>query len=199
MRHPQPQIRQSDKGNFDVQILCSLSAIPLMALGRRSRRRQQARIPKRRKRKPGPTALLSLAKMTPTSPAGSAKLQTPVTKRIGGLGIQVLSGPADEDPLHDVIQLSSDNEAPRGRLSIFRLPWGGGLGRGDDLVAFETLLTEATAPVGYDAGQEALPVSFCNQIGCYSRIAVTERIERVQARRNGECPDRALPGHLTRS
>lgn len=99
---------------------------------------------------------------------------TYVQEEVGDWEIQCIRTDQDEDPC-TLYQLLSDDEGnPVAEVSIFRLPEGGRAAAGATVIApLETLLTEQLR-IAVDGGQGKLyPFSFCNPVGCYSRIGLT--------------------------
>jgi len=162
------------------RFLCSLSAIALMALSAPLAAQEQADT-ETQEEEARPDSALSLGEEDTDGPRLG---ETYVTEEIGDWEIQCIRTEQDEDPC-TMYQLLSDNEGnPVAEVSIFRLPSGGQAVAGATIIVpLETLLTEQLR-LSVDAGQgKRYPFSFCNQIGCYSRIGLTE--EDVNAFKRG--------------
>lgn len=100
---------------------------------------------------------------------------TYVQEEVGDWEIQCIRTEQDEDPCTLYQLLSDDQDNPVAEVSVFRLPAGGRATAGATvIVPLETLLTEQLR-IAVDGGQGKLyPFSFCNPIGCYARIGLTE-------------------------
>lgn len=100
---------------------------------------------------------------------------TYVQEEVGDWEIQCIRTEQDEDPCTLYQLLSDDQDNPVAEVSVFRLPAGGRATAGATvIVPLETLLTEQLR-IAVDDGQGKLyPFSFCNPIGCYARIGLTE-------------------------
>lgn len=100
---------------------------------------------------------------------------TYVQEKVGDWEIQCIRTEQDEDPCTLYQLLSDDQDNPVAEVSVFRLPAGGRATAGATvIVPLETLLTEQLR-IAVDGGQGKLyPFSFCNPIGCYARIGLTE-------------------------
>lgn len=100
---------------------------------------------------------------------------TYVQEEVGDWEIQCIRTEQDEDPCTLYQLLSDDQDNPVAEVSVFRLPAGGRATAGATvIVPLETLLTEQLR-IAVDGGQGKLyPFSFCNPVGCYARIGLTE-------------------------
>jgi len=162
------------------RFLCSLSAIALMALSAPLAAQEQADT-ETQEEEARPDSALSLGEEDTDGPRLG---ETYVTEEIGDWEIQCIRTEQDEDPCTMYQLLSDDEGNPVAEVSIFRLPSGGQAVAGATIIVpLETLLTEQLR-LSVDAGQgKRYPFSFCNQIGCYSRIGLTE--EDVNAFKRG--------------
>jgi invasion protein IalB len=152
------------------RFLCSLSAIALMAFGAPLAAQEQADTAAQQEARPD--SALSLGEEDTDGPRLG---ETYVTEEIGDWEIQCIRTEQDEYPC-TMYQLLTDSDGnPVAEVSIFRLPPGGQAVAGATIIVpLETLLTEQLR-LSVDAGQgKRYPFSFCNQIGCYSRIGLTE-------------------------
>ncbi|AVL51674.1 invasion associated locus B family protein [Roseobacter denitrificans] len=83
---------------------------------------------------------------------------------------------ADADDLCQMYQLLSDsNGSPVAEFTAFRLPEGGQAAAGATIVVpLETALVEQLAIKVDDAAGRKYPYAYCNTIGCYARIGLTQ-------------------------
>ena len=106
----------------------------------------------------------------------AAEIGTAYTKeQSGDWLLQCVRSEDDTDPcqLYQLLKDGDDNSVAE--ISLFRLPKGGEAVAGATvIVPLETLLT-AQLTIAVDGGKgKRYPFSFCNPIGCYARIGLTE-------------------------
>ncbi|WP_370401414.1 invasion associated locus B family protein [Sulfitobacter sp. JB4-11] len=94
---------------------------------------------------------------------------------IGAWEVRCIKTEAEEDPCQ-MYQLLDDGEgAPVAEVSLFRLPDGGKAKAGGTIVVpLETSLTDQMT-IAIDGGKgRRYPFAFCNPVGCYARMGLTE-------------------------
>lgn len=99
---------------------------------------------------------------------------TYVAETIGDWEVQCIRAEEGEDPCQMYQLLTDEDGNAVAEVSLFRLPEGGQAVAGATIVApLETLLTQQLT-LAVDSGQgKRYPFSFCNPVGCYSRIGLT--------------------------
>ena len=104
------------------------------------------------------------------------ELGQPYTKEvIGAWELRCIKTELEEDPCQ-MYQLLDDGEgAPVAEVSLFRLPDGGKAQAGGTVVVpLETSLTDQMT-IAIDGGKgRRYPFAFCNPVGCYARMGLTE-------------------------
>ncbi|MGB0855391.1 MAG: invasion associated locus B family protein [Pikeienuella sp.] len=102
--------------------------------------------------------------------------QTYVRENEGDWEIQCVRVTEGNDEPCQMYQLMKDSEEnPVAEVSIFRLPKGGqAIAGATVIVPLETSL-QAQLRISVDGGQgKRYPYSFCNPVGCFARIGLTE-------------------------
>ncbi|WP_300057670.1 invasion associated locus B family protein [uncultured Roseobacter sp.] len=110
--------------------------------------------------------------------------QTYITETFGDWSLRCIKTEGDEDPCQ-MYQLLEDSEgAPISEFTLFRLPGEGQAKAGATIVVpLETSLqAQLTMQIDSQPARR-YPFAFCNTIGCYARIGLTE--EDVNAFKRG--------------
>lgn len=106
----------------------------------------------------------------------NSDLGKPYTKEeVGAWEIRCIKTEAETDPCQ-MYQLLDDGEgAPIAEISLFRLPSGGKAVAGATIVVpLETALPQQLT-ISVDGGKaRRYPYAFCNPVGCYARLGLTE-------------------------
>ncbi|MFP4327439.1 MAG: invasion associated locus B family protein [Paracoccaceae bacterium] len=161
------------------RLLSTLSAIALIALAAPLAAQDEAQPAQDGADLPG--SALSLGEEESDDPQIG---DTYVVEEIDDWELQCIRTEQEEDPCTMYQLLTDEEDNPVAEVSIFRLPEGGqAVGGATIIVPLETLLTEQLR-LSVDGGSgKRYPFSFCNQVGCYSRIGLTQ--EDVDAFRRG--------------
>lgn len=118
-------------------------------------------------------------------PTGETAPEEPTEPQIGQTYLREMSGDWElrcvrtENPENDPCQLyqllKEDNGNPISEISLFRLADGAKLPAGATIIVpLETLLTGQLG-IAVDGGKpKSYPYSFCNKIGCYARIGLSD-------------------------
>lgn len=100
----------------------------------------------------------------------------PYTKEVNGAWeMRCIRTEADEDPCQMYQLLDDGQGAPVAEISLFRLPDGGKAVAGATVVVpLETSLPQQLT-IAVDGGNaRRYPYAFCNPVGCYARLGLTE-------------------------
>ncbi|MEO1025033.1 MAG: invasion associated locus B family protein [Pseudomonadota bacterium] len=110
--------------------------------------------------------------------------ETYVREEFSQWQLRCVRSQGDRDPCQLYQLLRDQNDNPVAEFNIFPLPAGRPAAAGANIITpLETLLT-ANLRMAVDGGQpKVYPFSFCSNIGCFSRIGLTE--EEVGAFRAG--------------
>lgn len=97
-------------------------------------------------------------------------------EEIGDWDLRCVKSEADTDPCQMYQLLSDSQEAPIAEFSLFRLPEGGRAVAGATIVVpLETALQQQLTIVVDGGEARRYPYSFCNTVGCYARIGLTNQ------------------------
>ncbi|WP_299965897.1 invasion associated locus B family protein [uncultured Roseobacter sp.] len=101
--------------------------------------------------------------------------QTYIGQKFGDWSMRCIRTESGDDPCQMYQFLVDDEETPLAEVSLFRLPEGGQAVAGATvIVPLETSLA-AQLSIRIDENPvRRYPFAFCNQIGCYARLGLTE-------------------------
>ncbi|WP_298918365.1 invasion associated locus B family protein [uncultured Roseobacter sp.] len=130
---------------------------------------------------PGIENELSLGEVEPEGPKVG---ETYVTEKFDDWSLRCVKVESGDDPCQ-MYQLLADGEgAPISEFTLFRLPEGGQAKAGATvIVPLETSLGQQLAIKIDEKPTKRYPFAFCNNIGCYARIGLTE--EDVESFKKG--------------
>ncbi len=99
-----------------------------------------------------------------------------IKEEIGDWALRCLQSPEGEERCQIYQLLNDANDTPIAEFTLFRLPEGGrALAGATIVVPLETALQNQLT-ITVDSGQaRRYPFAFCNPIGCYARIGLTEQ------------------------
>ncbi len=103
-------------------------------------------------------------------------LGQPYTKEVNGAWeMRCIRTETEEDPCQMYQLLDDGQGAPVAEISLFRLPGGGKAEAGATVVVpLETSLPQQLT-IAVDGGKaRRYPYAFCNPVGCYARLGLTE-------------------------
>ncbi|MCV3270848.1 invasion associated locus B family protein [Roseobacter sinensis] len=121
---------------------------------------------------PGPADELSLGEQASNEPQVG---QPYITETFGDWSLRCIKTESGEDPCQ-MYQLLEDGEgAPISEFTLFRLPDGGQAKAGATIVVpLETSLQAQLTMQIDNQPARRYPFAFCNNVGCYARIGLTE-------------------------
>ncbi|MBW4708925.1 invasion associated locus B family protein [Roseobacter sp. YSTF-M11] len=122
--------------------------------------------------KPAIESELSLGEVEPEGPKVG---ETYVSEEFGDWSLRCIKTEDGDDPCQ-MYQLLADGEGtPISEFTLFRLPEGGQAKAGATIIVpLETSLGEQLSVKIDDKQSKRYPFAFCNSIGCYARIGLTE-------------------------
>jgi invasion protein IalB len=110
--------------------------------------------------------------------------ETYIDREFGDWALRCIVTQEGEDPCQMYQLLTDEEGAPIAEFSIFRLPEGAEAAAGATIVVpLETALERGLTIQVDDAPAKRYPFAFCNTIGCYARVGLTQ--EEVDAFKQG--------------
>lgn len=109
-------------------------------------------------------------------PVGPREGEVYVADNHGDWEVRCIRAPEGQDDRCNLYQLlTNEEDAPVAEFNLFRLPEGGQVVAGANVVVpLETLLTQQLT-LSVDTGEpRRYPFSFCNSAGCVARIGLTQ-------------------------
>ena len=124
---------------------------------------------------------LSMGEVADDSPKPG---DTYIREEFGDWALRCIVVAEQDDPCQMYQLLADEQGAPIAEFTLFRLPEGNRAAAGATIVVpLETLLQEQLSIQVDDAAAKRYPFAFCNAVGCYARIGLTQ--EDIDAYKRG--------------